>query len=103
MAITERLLAIEEGRGNDSDLGVINARLRSVTDANRCYLGTEEQNIVSSVLRLFPEDFAAHLERRAGPLRSLLVPLIKDITDDGEVTYDERHAYKLPDWTFHEE
>ena len=103
MAITERLLAIEEGRGNDSDLGVINARLRSVTDANRCYLGTEEQNIVSSVLRLFPEDFAAHLERRARPLRSLLVPLIKDITDDGEVTYDEHHAYKLPDWTFLEE
>ena len=103
MAITERLLAIEEGRGNDSDLGVINARLRSVTDANRCYLGTEEQNIVSSVLRLFPEDFAAHLERRSGPLRSLLVPLIKDITDDGEVTYDERHASKLPDCTFHEE
>ena len=103
MAITERLLAIEEGRGNDSDLGVINARLRSVTDANRCYVGTEEQNIVSSVLRLFPEDFAAHLERRGGPLRSLLVPLIKDITDDGEVTYDEHHAYKLPDWTFHED
>ena len=103
MAITERLLAIEEGRGNDSDLGVINARLRSVTDANRCYLGTEEQNIVSSVLRLFPEDFAAHLERRARPLRSLLVPLIKDITDDGEVIYDEHHAYKLPDWTFHDE
>jgi NADH:ubiquinone oxidoreductase subunit F (NADH-binding) len=102
MAITERLLAIEEGRGNDSDLGVINARLRSVTDANRCYLGTEEQNIVSSILRLFPEDFANHLERRARPLRSLLVPLIKDITDDGEVVYDERHAYKLPDWTFHE-
>jgi NADH-quinone oxidoreductase subunit F len=102
MAITERLLAIEEGRGNDSDLGVINARLRSVTDANRCYLGTEEQNIVSSILRLFPEDFANHLERRARPLRSLLVPLIKDITDDGEVIYDERHAYKLPDWTFHE-
>ena len=37
------------------------------------------------------------------PLRSLLVPLIKDISDDGEVTYDEHHAYKLPDWTFHED
>lgn len=102
MAITERLLAIEEGRGNDSDLGVINARLRSVTDANRCYLGTEEQNIVSSILRVFPADIAAHLERTARPVRSLLVPLIKDITDEGEVIYDERHAYKLPDWTFHE-
>jgi hypothetical protein len=32
----------------------------------------------------------------------VLVPLIKDITDDGVVTYDERHALKLPDWTFAE-
>ena len=100
MQITERLLAIEEGGGDDADLGVINASLRTVTDANRCYLGTEEQVLVSSVLRAFPEDVAAHLEGTARAPRPVLVPLIKDITDDGVVTYDERHALKLPDWTF---
>jgi hypothetical protein len=100
MEITERLLAIEQGQGNDSDLGEIQARLRSVTDANRCYLGTEEQIVVSSVLRTFPEDVAAHLEGTAPPLRRILVPLIKDIRDDGTVIYDERHATKRPDWTY---
>ena len=100
MEITERLLAIEEGRGSDSDLGVINASLRTVTDANRCYLGTEEQLLVSSVLRAFPEDVAAHLDRTGPPLRPVLVPLIKDITADGVVIYDERHALKRPDWTY---
>ena len=64
--ITERLLSIEQGDGSDNDLGVINARLRTVTDANRCYLGTEEQNVVSSILRAFPEAFAARLEGTAG-------------------------------------
>jgi NADH-quinone oxidoreductase subunit F len=100
MEITERLLAIEEGGGSDNDLGVINSRLRTVTDANRCYLGTEEQNVVSSILRAFPEAFAARLEGTAGPLRPAVVPLIKDIADDGTVTYDERHLRKLPDWTY---
>jgi NADH:ubiquinone oxidoreductase subunit F (NADH-binding) len=100
MQITERLLAIELGSGNDSDLGEVQAWLRRVTDANRCYLGTQEQVVVSSILRRFPEDVAAHLEGTAPPLRPVLVPLVKDITDDGTVIYDERHARKRPDWSF---
>ena len=100
MQITERLLAIEVGRGNDSDLGEVQAWLRRVTDANRCYLGTQEQVVVSSILRRFPEDVAAHLEGTAPPLRPVLVPLVKDILDDGTVIYDERHARKRPDWSF---
>ena len=100
MEITDRLLAIEQGAGTDDDLAEINARLRTVTDANRCYLGTEEQNVVSSILRAFPDAFAARLEGSAGPLRPALVPLIEDILDDGTVVYDQRHARKRPDWTY---
>jgi NADH-quinone oxidoreductase subunit F len=100
MEITDRLLAIEQGAGTDDDLAEINARLRTVTDANRCYLGTEEQNVVSSILRAFPDAFAARLEGSAGPLRLALVPLIEDILEDGTVIYDERHARKRPDWTY---
>jgi NADH:ubiquinone oxidoreductase subunit F (NADH-binding) len=100
MQITERLLAIEVGNGNDSDLGEVQAWLRRVTDANRCYLGTQEQIVVSSILRRFPEDVAAHLEGTAPPLRPVLVPLVKDILEDGTVVYDERHARKRPDWSF---
>jgi hypothetical protein len=71
-----------------------------VTDANRCYLGTEEQSVVSSLLRAFPEAFAARMEGTAGPLRPALVPLVEDIRDDGTVVYDERHVRKQPDWTY---
>jgi NADH-quinone oxidoreductase subunit F len=100
MEITDRLLAIEQGAGSDDDLAVINARLRTVTDANRCYLGTEERNVVSSLLRSFPEAFAARIEGTAGPLRPALVPLVKEIYEDGTVLYDERHVRKQPDWTY---
>jgi len=100
LAITERLTAIEQSRGSDDDLAVINARLRSVTDANRCALGSEEQQLVSSVLRAFPGDFSARLERTSPPLRPVLVPIIKELLEDGTVVYDERHRRKRPDWTF---
>ena len=100
LSITEVLVDIDSGRGGDADLGRLNSLLRSVTDANRCYLGTEEQTVVSSILRAFPEDIAAGIEG-VGPASSrIMIPLIHDLLDDGTVVYDERHQYKRPDWTF---
>ena len=100
MGITELLTSIEQGTGSDDDLGEINAFLRTVTDANRCYLGTEEQQVVASILRAFPGDVAARLEGTAGAPRPANIPLVKDLLDDGTVVYDERHLTKRPDWTF---
>jgi NADH-quinone oxidoreductase subunit F len=100
LAITEHLAAIDRGAGSDDDLGEIGALLRSVTDANRCFLGTEEQRVVASIMRAFPEDFADRLERPWIRPAPILVPLVKDITDDGTVVYDTAHKRKRPDWTF---
>jgi NADH:ubiquinone oxidoreductase subunit F (NADH-binding) len=100
MEITDRLLTIEIGSGSERDVDVIAARLRTVTDANRCFLGTEELNVVSSVLDAFPDALVARLNGTAGPLRPAFIPLVKDIDDNGVVTYDERHAFKQPDWTY---
>jgi hypothetical protein len=58
-----------------------------VTDANRCYLGSEEQVVVSSILREFPEDVAVFLEGQPASSRDVHVPLIKDILADGTVEY----------------
>jgi NADH:ubiquinone oxidoreductase subunit F (NADH-binding) len=102
MELTEILTRIAVGGGSDSDLGRIEALLASVTDANRCYLGTEVQRLVSSVLREFPEDFADHLEGRRILARDVVVPKVVEIDVDGAVVYDERHRLKLPDWTYAE-
>jgi NADH:ubiquinone oxidoreductase subunit F (NADH-binding) len=85
--ITARLQAIVEGNGTDGDFAVIDARLRSVTDANRCYLGTEEQLVVSSLLQTFPDDFATRIETGGGALPVVPVPVIADVTDAGEVVF----------------
>jgi NADH-quinone oxidoreductase subunit F len=98
--ITTALQSLTDGTGEEHDIGVIGARLRSVTDQVRCYLATEEQLLISSILERFPEEFALHLEGRCSVApRHILVPKIVDLSD-GTVSYDERQDRKQPDWTY---
>jgi NADH-quinone oxidoreductase subunit F len=98
--ITRALETLNEGRGDERDIGIIGARLRSVTDQVRCYLATEEQVLISSILQRFPEEFALHLEGRCSvEPRHISVPKIVDL-DQGRVSYDERFDAKQPDWTY---
>lgn len=98
--ITEALERIRDGEGSVDDVDLIQDRLRIVADGNRCYLPVQEQNLVSSILGLFPDDFAAHLDGGcvAGN-RRIPPPKIVDITD-GVVIYDPRQEHKQPDWTY---
>jgi NADH-quinone oxidoreductase subunit F len=97
--ITDALDLIAAGRGNQAQLDRIQERLMIVTDGNRCYLPVEEQRVISSILRAFPDDFVAHLEHGCPHPRELPVPKIVDIAD-GVVVYDDRQATKRPDWTY---
>jgi len=45
-----------------------------VADGNHCDLPVEEQRVVSSILRTFPEDFVAHLEGRCDPRHQIHDP-----------------------------
>jgi NADH-quinone oxidoreductase subunit F len=96
--VTRHLDALAGGQGEIGDVDVIARRLRNVTDQNRCFLGEQEQRVVSSLLRTFPEDFVAELEDPA-VLERLSVPKITDIRD-GVATYDADVMRKLPDWTY---
>jgi NADH-quinone oxidoreductase subunit F len=99
-AITAALAGIENGEGSDIDVQDIGARLRKVTDGSRCGLAAEEQVLIASILRAFPEDFADHLEGRPCPRRhGLPLPKLVDIVD-GVARYDGRQALKQPDWTY---
>jgi NADH:ubiquinone oxidoreductase subunit F (NADH-binding) len=98
--ITARLERIETGVGDDRDIEVIGHWLRRVTDGNRCYLAVEEQLLVSSVLRAFPEEFAEHVEGHRCPRPGRRpIPKLQDLAD-GVATYDEAFWRKGPDWTY---
>ena len=99
-AITEHLEAIEAVRGDDDDVVQMAGWLSKVTDGSRCYLAVQEQVVVESILRAFPEEFDAHLDGDACPRpRPLDFPKIVDLAD-GVVTYDARQMRKQPDWTY---
>jgi NADH-quinone oxidoreductase subunit F len=95
--ITRRLDALAEGRGT-SNIEIIGQRLRDVTNQNRCFLGEEEQRVISSLLRTFPGDFTAD-SQGLDPRVSLPVPKIVDL-EDGVASYDESQQRKQPDWTY---
>lgn len=96
--VTAYLDRIAAGDGDELAISLIGARLATVTDANRCYLGTQEQRVIASLLREFPEDFVAHLEG-ASPGDPLPVPKLVDLVD-GVASYDPRQVLKQPDWTY---
>jgi NADH-quinone oxidoreductase subunit F len=96
-AYLDRVLA---GSGTEHDVEVISARLDTVTDANRCFLGAQEQRVIGSLLGAFPEEFVAYLQGRVeAPVETVLVPKLVDLRD-GVAVYDERQARKQPDWTY---
>jgi NADH:ubiquinone oxidoreductase subunit F (NADH-binding) len=98
--ITRNLEAIGAGQGTEQHVEVIGARLLSVTDQTRCFLAAEEQAVVSSILRAFPEEFALHLEGRCSVApRTIDAPKLVDVAG-GVATYDDRQARKQPDWTY---
>ena len=96
--VTRHLDVLAAGTGDVSDLDVIGRRLRGVTDQNRCFLGEEEQRVISSLLREFPEDFVGGMEG-GPPLEPLPIPKLVDLAD-GVATYDEAAVRKQPDWTY---
>ncbi len=99
-AITEHLERIETGRGTVEDIESIVGWLDNVTDGSRCYLATEEQTVVGSILRAFPSEFDEHVETGACPRRrELPMPKLVDLTG-GVATYDETFWRKRPDWTY---
>jgi NADH:ubiquinone oxidoreductase subunit F (NADH-binding) len=100
--ITAALERIELGAGGTEDIDTIRRRLRTVTDGARCYLATEEQLMVGSILDRFGDEFAEHLALGRCPRpRRLPIPKLVDLAD-GVATYDESFWRKRPDWTYDE-
>lgn len=101
-AITVALERLARFDLTDAEFAEIHAALSTVSDANRCFLPVEEQQLIGSLLRTFPEDFAAHLEGRCPAPRDIPIPKIVNLAD-GKVVYDERQERKRTDWTYEEQ
>ncbi|HEX8802871.1 MAG TPA: NADH-ubiquinone oxidoreductase-F iron-sulfur binding region domain-containing protein, partial [Acidimicrobiales bacterium] len=97
-AVTDGLDLLGRGAASTEDLDTLAFRLRTCTDGNRCYLPVQEQRVVSSILRAFPDEVAAALDEQPLRPRGLTVPKLVELSG-GRAAYDERQARKRPDWT----
>ncbi len=86
----------------DHDLAAIQKRVETVTDGARCYLATQHQTVLTSLLERFPDEVQAHLDGTAPAVEFELVAELVDIAED-HATWDERHREKQPDWSYDEE
>ena len=99
-AITGALEEIMFGDGRSEDLDTLERRILTVTDASRCYLPTQEQIVITSLLQRFPDDLEQRLRGEPGEFE-VLVPKLVDIID-GVAHSDPTAHLKRPDWTYGE-
>jgi NADH:ubiquinone oxidoreductase subunit F (NADH-binding) len=97
--ITAQLDDLVRGTARQDAIDQIGARLRTVTDGNRCYLPVEEQQLVASLMTAFPDEFVDAVEGVPVALRGLQVAKLVDV-GGGRAVVDERQATKQPDWTY---
>ncbi len=79
--------------------GVIRKRLSTVADRSRCFLATQQQVVVGSILDRFPEEVADHLANARVGVEPELIAELVDI-HGGVAVADERHRQKQPDWSY---
>ncbi len=96
LALASLLAQVREGEASDREVALIRDRLGTVTDGARCYLAQQQQNVIQSVLRLYPELIGEHLRGLVSP--PVAVGPLVDIVD-GIATVDA-HELKQPDWSY---
>jgi NADH-quinone oxidoreductase subunit F len=102
IAISDILARAVRGEPEAGDADELASRVEGVADEARCNLAAQHQQVVGSLLSLFPDELQAHLDGTATDGREpiLIAPFVD--LDDGRVTMDDRQRTKQPDWSFDE-
>jgi len=99
ITLAQRLAKVSGSQARDHDYAVIRRRLGTVADRSRCFLASQQQAVVGSILEHFPDELSAHLSGDRGPIEPALIAELLDIRG-GFAYLDERHLRKQPDWTY---
>jgi NADH:ubiquinone oxidoreductase subunit F (NADH-binding) len=98
--ITERLDRLLAGEAHSHDIDEIHDTATWVTNAQRCYLATSEQLVVSSILAAFPAEFEAHLRGTCRRRHDLPLPKVTRYSPLDGFTFDSEYWRKQPDWSY---
>jgi NADH-quinone oxidoreductase subunit F len=99
MELATRLDRLARSRATAADFEAIEHRIGTVDYGARCYLATQQEAVLASILTQFRQEFHAHLTGGLPPAEPVLIAELLDIRD-GRAVIDQRHRYKQTDWGF---
>jgi len=99
LTLTRSFTKLAGSEAKEHDMGVIRHRLSTVADRSRCFLATQQQVVLESILKHFPEEVEDHLSGAREPVEPALITELLDIRG-GVAILDERHRDKQPDWSY---
>ncbi|MGH9209217.1 MAG: NADH-ubiquinone oxidoreductase-F iron-sulfur binding region domain-containing protein [Acidimicrobiales bacterium] len=99
LALADMLARICAGEGSDYDLGGVAERVSTVATGARCYLAQQHQQVIDSVLRVFPDSFDRHVGLSLPATRPEPILPISDMAS-GRAELDLRQLDKQPDWSY---
>jgi NADH-quinone oxidoreductase subunit F len=97
--ISEILTRLCRNEPDPDDADRLHDCLGTIVDGARCYLATQHQRVVTSIVELAPERFAAHDTAVVEPVEPVLIAPIVELSA-GTAKLDRRQASKQPDWSF---
>ncbi|MDQ6614534.1 MAG: hypothetical protein M3083_07260 [Actinomycetota bacterium] len=100
ITLSQRLASVSRSDAREHDMAEIQKRIGTVADRSRCFLATQQQVVLESILEQFPDEFEAHLDGFIDPVEPELISELLDIRD-GKAVLDVRHLRKQPDWSYH--
>ncbi len=90
LAITATLDRLRSSAPEPDDVDQLTVLTSRVTDGARCFLAQQHQNVVQSLLSLFPDAVAAHADGRADGAGSFpIVPLVDIVEGEAVLALDE--------------
>ncbi len=98
LVIAQLLAGLAGSHATEHDTDELATHLDTVTEGARCNLATQQQIVVGSVLRLFPDLVRAHAERAVAGVEPFPIAAIADLVD-GRAVPDPDQATKQPDWS----
>lgn len=101
MTLADHLAKVSASEAREHDYEVIRKRIGTVTERSRCYLATQQQVVIESILEHFGHEIDEHLARTREPVEPHLVAELVDIRN-GQAVIDGRHQSKQPDWTYND-
>jgi NADH-quinone oxidoreductase subunit F len=100
LALADSLDRLRRSDARPDELRRVSSLSHTVTRGARCFLASQQEAVVESVLARFPEALAAHADGTADPAPPYLVALLVDFDDEDQAILDEEHLTKNPDWTY---